>query len=571
MCKYYCLWNMQDKETLRFIDWIWGKPQSCSLYHYCCIEINMFTNLCTLLFIQLFPALLAVCDYGETKCPAGSLTECEYFSSACRCKYFTCQDGTCSNDRQNCVEDCSFAEFQCASGRRPCVQLSYKCDGDDDCDDGSDEIGCDCNSYEFKCLSGRLNCVPISYKCDGASDCTDGSDEFGCATSSDSATSLLGVAVIVPVIIVIIAVGSVIAFIYFMARRRRNAGFCTTTNIYPIISLNGFIVSSKATIFSAGRLIELCDLSKKELNVQQWFLLATAWISMSTTLSTLLFIQFFPVLLADCSYEKIECQAGSLTECEISSSACKCKYFTCQNGTCTDDMRNCGGLHRFLEVYADVSVEAELSARRKTPWGYHYIQKGFSYQTCSKYFKMCLDGRCVLDHQTCPCQKPCIGGGCVASNGNCSEACSSNEFQCASGPRPCVQLGHKCDRRDDCDDASDEVGCVLNVCDGVHECTDNSDELGCASPSDSGSYLVSVIVPIILVIIVMGALIACIYFVARRRRRSAGVALPGATSFSNSQFNGSSGTQMAPIQTIAQTTVHSPPPQQYPHRPPPQR
>jgi len=84
------------------------------------------------------------------------------------------------------VSVCSGKEFQCRNTR--CVNEEWKCDGDDDCGDNSDEKGCpdlfrnvtsrvrpcDTSKY-FQCKN--LQCLPYSYTCDNVDDCDDNSDE----------------------------------------------------------------------------------------------------------------------------------------------------------------------------------------------------------------------------------------------------------------------------------------------------------------------------------------------------------------------------------------------------------
>ncbi|KAJ8320481.1 hypothetical protein KUTeg_002068 [Tegillarca granosa] len=91
---------------------------------------------------------------------------------------------------------CEPNEFRCNNGL--CAMKIWRCDGDRDCTDGSDEFNCRENHYfknlthklsvkkethvshdEYQCVSGD-QCVPASYQCDNENDCQDRSDEIGC-------------------------------------------------------------------------------------------------------------------------------------------------------------------------------------------------------------------------------------------------------------------------------------------------------------------------------------------------------------------------------------------------------
>ncbi|XP_029085904.1 low-density lipoprotein receptor-related protein 8 isoform X2 [Monodon monoceros] len=71
------------------------------------------------------------------------------------------------------------SQFACRSGE--CVHLGWRCDGDRDCKDKSDEADCPlgtCRGDEFRCGDGT--CVPAVKRCNQEQDCPDRSDEAGC-------------------------------------------------------------------------------------------------------------------------------------------------------------------------------------------------------------------------------------------------------------------------------------------------------------------------------------------------------------------------------------------------------
>ncbi|CAO1412555.1 unnamed protein product [Diamesa serratosioi] len=125
--------------------------------------------------------------------------------STCEERQFKCNDGFCINKNWQCDgqkdcddgsdEDfltcknrqtaCTPDEFKCENDYK-CIPKHWQCDNKEDCNDGSDERSCNelseqktCTSNMFKCVSdGR--CINKNFVCDTENDCVDGSDEDNC-------------------------------------------------------------------------------------------------------------------------------------------------------------------------------------------------------------------------------------------------------------------------------------------------------------------------------------------------------------------------------------------------------
>ena len=112
-----------------------------------------------------------------------------------RCDQFTdCED---YSDEEDCAyDDCEAGKFKCGHKNATlggiCFPAEYVCNGEPNCYNKADEMGCDtsCQSHQIGCHTGD-QCVDIDKRCDGVTDCADASDERYCVQTDDVPTAHL--------------------------------------------------------------------------------------------------------------------------------------------------------------------------------------------------------------------------------------------------------------------------------------------------------------------------------------------------------------------------------------------
>lgn len=133
------------------------------------------------------------CPPDAKACPSG---EFMCGNRKCLASTYVCDgDDDCGDgsDELKCASPLTCGPDHLRCNTSECVPLMWSCDGDPDCSDSSDEgperCGGDgapyllnrranCSAGEFRCANGE--CVRLTWKCDGDPDCKDKSDESDC-------------------------------------------------------------------------------------------------------------------------------------------------------------------------------------------------------------------------------------------------------------------------------------------------------------------------------------------------------------------------------------------------------
>lgn len=134
---------------------------------------------------------------GSLSCAVCAPHEFQCSNRSCLAAVFVCDgDDDCGDgsDERGCADPaCGPREFRCGGDSGACIPERWVCDRQFDCEDRSDEAAELCGravlgatsappacaaTAQFACRSGE--CVHLGWRCDGDHDCKDKSDEADC-------------------------------------------------------------------------------------------------------------------------------------------------------------------------------------------------------------------------------------------------------------------------------------------------------------------------------------------------------------------------------------------------------
>ncbi|KAH9504509.1 Sortilin- receptor [Bulinus truncatus] len=351
-----------------------------------------------------------------------------------------CGDGT---DERDCpYTTCGQGTFTCRSGK--CIPERWKCDREDDCRDGhaSDELTCNrsCAANQFSCNNGY--CIDQNWRCDMDDDCHDGSDEVNCTRTHEC------------------------GIFSFTCK----SGSCVDSAFH----CNG------ERDCSDGSDEEGCHNTTSSCNPDYQFDCGNS--------SSCIFKSWKCDGDQDCPNGSDENDCGvtmATTTYRPRPHECGFFYHRCHNNACVSFFDICNGVDDCGDSSDEEGCDFDLDTLppSTTPWtpGPH---------TCSSLEYQCEEAfhggvTCISKNWVCDGTPDCYRGDDERHCGNTTE-CALSEFKCHLDGG-CISMYKRCNKVVDCLDGSDESGC--NYTSNVNCSNFNGYKLTCCSNPACGVYI----------------------------------------------------------------------------------